>query len=159
MGVFTDVQLDEGARRSFVEPSSIRHLDNCRAVGNDTGMSDTAAACGAPSRLADVAVSPIIAVTDLDRAQTFYEGALGLKGERVPAGGWVVHAGHGTLITLLEGIPSAGSADWPVATFRVDDIHATVRASAPPTSRLWARTMFRSILTSTASRPATTGSK
>lgn len=28
---------------------------------------------------------------------------------------------------LLADVSSAGSADWPVATFRVTDVHATVR--------------------------------
>jgi len=78
------------------------------------------------SRTATWHVAPVIAVSDLDRAREFYEGKLGLEGIATP-GGWAVAAGHGTVINLLPNIPSAGSADWPVATFRVDDVHATVR--------------------------------
>ncbi|MET0325288.1 MAG: antibiotic biosynthesis monooxygenase [Ilumatobacteraceae bacterium] len=71
-------------------------------------------------------VGPVLAVGDLDRARAFYEGQLGLTGERAP-GGWLLRAGHGTVAYLLEGITDAGSASWPVASFRVDDVHATVR--------------------------------
>jgi catechol 2,3-dioxygenase-like lactoylglutathione lyase family enzyme len=72
-------------------------------------------------------IAPVIAVTDLDRAREFYEHRLGLDGAETP-GGWAASADHGTVLNLLSGVPSAGSADWPVATFRVDDVHATVRA-------------------------------
>ena len=71
-------------------------------------------------------VGPVIAVSDLERARSFYEGQLGLTGEATP-GGWVVHADNGTALYLLAGDPAAGSASWPVASFRVDDVHATVR--------------------------------
>lgn len=71
-------------------------------------------------------VGPVIAVTELERARAFYEGALGLAGRETP-GGWVVEADGGTLIYLLPGIPDSGSAGWPVASFRVHDVHATVR--------------------------------
>lgn len=71
-------------------------------------------------------IAPVIAVTDLDRAREFYENKLSLDAAATP-GGWAVSADHGTLINLLPDVPSAGTADWPVATFRVDDVHATVR--------------------------------
>jgi len=77
-------------------------------------------------RPAALHIAPVIAVTDLDRAREFYENKLGLDGAATP-GGWTVSADHGTLINLLPDVPSAGTADWPVATFRVDDVHATVR--------------------------------
>lgn len=71
-------------------------------------------------------VGPVIAVTDLERARNFYEKQLGLTGEQTP-GGWLVHATEGTVCYLLADVPDAGSASWPVASFRVTDIHATVR--------------------------------
>ena len=71
-------------------------------------------------------VGPVIAVTELARARSFYEGALGLQGRETP-GGWVVEADGETLIYLLPGVSDAGTASWPVASFRVDDVHATVR--------------------------------
>lgn len=71
-------------------------------------------------------VGPVIAVTDLARARQFYEGMLGLAGEEAP-GGWLVRGEGGTVTYLLADIPEAGSTSWPVASFRVDDVHATVR--------------------------------
>ena len=71
-------------------------------------------------------VGPVLAVSDLDRARAFYEGRLGLAGEETP-GGWALHAGAGTVAYLLTGDPAAGSATWPVASFRVADTRATVR--------------------------------
>lgn len=70
-------------------------------------------------------VGPVIAVSDLTRARAFYEDQLGLVGEETP-GGWAVHAGGGTVAYLLPGDPAAGSATWPVASFRVADAHRTV---------------------------------
>ncbi|BCJ28851.1 VOC family protein [Actinocatenispora sera] len=69
---------------------------------------------------------PVIAVSDLDRAREFYEGGLGLAGEPTP-GGWLLHADDGTVIYLLAGFSDAGTASWPVASFRVVDVRATVR--------------------------------
>lgn len=71
-------------------------------------------------------VGPVLAVGDLDRARGFYEDQLGLRGEATP-GGWALHADQGTVAYLLAGDPNAGSATWPVASFRVSDVHATVR--------------------------------
>lgn len=68
----------------------------------------------------------VIAVTELDRARAFYEGKLGLRGEQTP-GGWLLHAADGTVIYLLPGISDAGTASWPLASFRVADIRSTVR--------------------------------
>lgn len=72
-------------------------------------------------------VGPVIAVGDLRRARDFYEGALGLVGAETP-GGWTVRGDEGTVIYLLPDVPDAGSASWPVASFRVDDVRATARA-------------------------------
>ena len=71
-------------------------------------------------------VGPVIAVSDLERARNFYEKQLGLTGEQTP-GGWQMRAGEGTVCYLLPDVPDAGSASWPVASFRVADVHATVR--------------------------------
>lgn len=71
-------------------------------------------------------VGPVIAVTDLDRAREFYEGKLGLAGASTP-GGWTVTAAAGTVLYLLPDVATAGSADWPVASFRVEDVRSTVR--------------------------------
>ena len=76
--------------------------------------------------LADMHVGAVIAVTDLDRAREFYEGRLGLTGEATP-GGWLLRGDGGSVAYLLPGISDAGSASWPVASFRVDDVRATVR--------------------------------
>lgn len=72
-------------------------------------------------------ISPVIAVTDLDRARTFYEDQLGLEGRPAPGGGWVLTGGLGTVLNLLPNVADAGSTSWPVATLRVDDVHAVVR--------------------------------
>ena len=76
--------------------------------------------------LADMHVGAVIAVTDLDRAREFYEGRLGLIGEATP-GGWLLRGDGRSVAYLLPGISDAGSASWPVASFRVDDVRATVR--------------------------------
>ena len=65
-------------------------------------------------------------MTDLDRAREFYEGKLGLSGEPT-SGGWLVRCDADTVIYLLPGIADAGSASWPVASFRVTDVRASVR--------------------------------
>jgi catechol 2,3-dioxygenase-like lactoylglutathione lyase family enzyme len=69
----------------------------------------------------------VIAVSDLSQAREFYEGALGLNGVETP-GGWTVRADEGTVIYLLPDVPDAGSASWPVASFKVGDIRGTVRS-------------------------------
>ena len=70
-------------------------------------------------------VGPVIAVTDLQRARKFYEEQLGLTGEQTP-GGWLIRADQGTVCYLLPDVRDAGSASWPVASFRVDDVRDTV---------------------------------
>lgn len=71
-------------------------------------------------------VGPVIAVGDLAQARAFYEDALGLTGEEA-AGGWALHGDGGSVAYLLPGDAGAGSASWPVASFRVADTHHTVR--------------------------------
>lgn len=72
-------------------------------------------------------VGPVIAVGDLSRALEFYQDKLGLTGAETP-GGWTVRADDGTVLYLLPDVPDAGSASWPVASFRVEDVRATVRS-------------------------------
>lgn len=72
-------------------------------------------------------VGPVIAVSNLARARTFDEEQLGLRGEDTP-GGRVLYADQGTQIYLLPDVPEAGTATWPVASFRVDDLRGTVCA-------------------------------
>ena len=71
-------------------------------------------------------VGPVIAVSDLDDARAFYEGRLGLTGEQTP-GGWALRPAAGASSTCSTASRAPGSATWPVASFRVDDAHATVR--------------------------------
>ena len=71
-------------------------------------------------------VGPVIAVRDLTTARTFYEDLLGLRGEETP-GGWALHGDAGSVAYLLPEVQDAGAASWPVASFRVADVHATVR--------------------------------
>jgi hypothetical protein len=73
-----------------------------------------------------VHVSPVIGVSNLQRARACCEDQLGLAGTQTP-GGWMVRADAGTVCHLLPSVPDAGSASWPVAGFRVDDVHAKVR--------------------------------
>jgi catechol 2,3-dioxygenase-like lactoylglutathione lyase family enzyme len=79
------------------------------------------------SRPASFHIAPIVAVTDLERARAFYEDLLGLEGSAAPGGGWLLAGDHGTVLNLLADVADAGSASWPVATIRVDDVHAVVR--------------------------------
>ena len=65
-------------------------------MGKHTGVS-----------LAALPVGPVIPVSDLDRSLEFYEGALGLSGEAIPAG-YLLHCGGDTVIYLLAGTGYAG---------------------------------------------------
>ena len=67
----------------------------------------------------DLAVAPIIPVSDRDRSLAFYTGLLGIPGEEVP-GGYALFCGGGTILFLLSGTDHAGIAEWPVATFETD---------------------------------------
>jgi catechol 2,3-dioxygenase-like lactoylglutathione lyase family enzyme len=70
-------------------------------------------------------VGAIVPVSDMDASRAFYEGTLGLEGEPAP-GGYVLRAGGETRIFLLDVAAYAGQADWPLASFRTDDLAATV---------------------------------
>jgi catechol 2,3-dioxygenase-like lactoylglutathione lyase family enzyme len=70
-------------------------------------------------------VGAIVPVSDMDASRAFYEGTLGLAGEPAP-GGYALRAGGGTRIFLLDVASYAGQADWPLASFRTDDLAATV---------------------------------
>lgn len=78
------------------------------------------------TRPTDMHAAAIIPITDLDRSREFYEHKLGLEGTETP-GGWRLSADFGTELNLLQ-VDGAGGADWPLATFRVDDVTASVRA-------------------------------
>ena len=78
-------------------------------------------------RPATMRAAAIVAVSDLDRARAFYEDKLGLDGSVSAGGGWTLSADQGTVLNLLPGVTDAGSADWPVATFHVDNTTAVVR--------------------------------
>ena len=76
-------------------------------------------------RLRDLPVGPVIPVSDLERSRRFYETELGLTGSPAPAGS-VLHCGGGTTVYLLAGTDYAGQANWPLASFRTDDLDALV---------------------------------
>ena len=71
--------------------------------------------------LESLEVGPVIPVSDMEASRAFYEGKLGLRGEPAP-GGRVLHAGAGTRIFLLDVASYAGRAEWPLASFRTDDL-------------------------------------
>jgi catechol 2,3-dioxygenase-like lactoylglutathione lyase family enzyme len=75
--------------------------------------------------LRSLSVGAIVPVSDMGASRAFYEGTLGLAGEPAP-GGYVLHAGGETRIFLLDVAAYAGQADWPLASFRTDDLAATV---------------------------------
>ena len=70
-------------------------------------------------------VGPVIPVSDLETSRGFYESTLGLRGEPAP-GGWVLHAGGDTRLFLLDVPDYAGRAEWPLASFRTDDLDRSV---------------------------------
>lgn len=74
---------------------------------------------------AELHVATVIPVSDMARSRAFYEQTLGLAGEAVP-GGHVLHAGDGARLYLLENAGYAGRAGWPLASFRAEDLPATV---------------------------------
>ena len=68
--------------------------------------------------------TPMIAVTDLDRARTFYEGALGLKTKDESGEGVTLESGD-TLINLYKS-EFAGTNKATALNFDVDDIDKEV---------------------------------
>lgn len=77
--------------------------------------------------LADVPITTILPVVDMQRARRFYEDKLGLKaGEAKPDGKFVYACGRGALIALF---PKEGGtkADHTALSFQVPDIEAAVQ--------------------------------
>jgi catechol 2,3-dioxygenase-like lactoylglutathione lyase family enzyme len=69
--------------------------------------------------LRDMPVGPVIPVSDLERSLAFYEGKLGLSGEKVP-GGYALHCGRQTTMYLVTDTSHHGVASWPLASFQTD---------------------------------------
>ena len=65
-------------------------------------------------------------MSDLERSRQFYEEVLGFRGEPVP-GGYALQCGGDTSIYLLDDTSYAGKAEWPLASFRSDDLEQTVK--------------------------------
>ena len=65
--------------------------------------------------------TPMIAVTDLDRARTFYEGALGLKTKDDWGGEGATLESGDTLVNVYKS-EFAGTNKATALTFKVDDI-------------------------------------
>jgi len=78
--------------------------------------------------LSDTMVCPTIPVTDMARAKKFYGETLGLKPGPEDPGGVVFQAGAGTAVYLYQRGPS--QADHTLASFKVDDAEAEVKALA-----------------------------
>jgi catechol 2,3-dioxygenase-like lactoylglutathione lyase family enzyme len=70
-------------------------------------------------------VGPVVPVSDLDTSLAYYERLLGLAGEPAP-GGYRLRAGDRTVIYLLTGTDYAGQAEWPLMSFKTDDLAGTV---------------------------------
>jgi hypothetical protein len=75
--------------------------------------------------VSDLPVSPVIPVSDLSRSRHFYEGQLGFVGQPAP-GGWALRCGGDSYAFLLESTDYPGKAAWPLASFRTDDLDASV---------------------------------
>ena len=75
--------------------------------------------------VSDLTIGPVIPVSNLERSRRFYEGQLGLTGQPAP-GGFALRSGDGSVAYLLEGTEYPGQAEWPLASFRTEDLEATV---------------------------------
>jgi len=75
--------------------------------------------------IAELNVGPIIPVSDMKRSRKFYEEVLGFPGEPVP-GGYALHCGGDTGAYLLDEASYAGKAEWPLASFRTENLELTV---------------------------------
>lgn len=75
--------------------------------------------------ISHLVIGPVIPVSNLERSRHFYEEQLGLTGQPAP-GGCALHGGEGSVAYLLEGTDYPGQADWPLASFRTEDLEATV---------------------------------
>jgi catechol 2,3-dioxygenase-like lactoylglutathione lyase family enzyme len=69
--------------------------------------------------------TPMIAVTDLDRARKFYEGTLGLSTKDEWGEGFTARSGE-TLVNVYKS-EFAGTNKATALTFEVDDIESEVR--------------------------------
>ncbi len=75
--------------------------------------------------VASMRVGPLIPVSDIAKSRAFYEDTLGFRGQEVP-GGVELTCGDGTTAFLLDGPSYAGTAEWPLATFRSPNLEVTV---------------------------------
>jgi catechol 2,3-dioxygenase-like lactoylglutathione lyase family enzyme len=77
--------------------------------------------------LNDSPVGAVIAVSDMDRAKSFYEGKLGLSGGEVqPDGGVRYSCGGDTQIHVYPSPENAGKSTATLAGWWVGDVEATV---------------------------------
>ena len=77
--------------------------------------------------LSNAMVAPTLPAVDLKRARKFYEEKLGLKvAMEDPSPGIMLQAGQGTMIYVYQ--RAATKADHTVASFKVDNIEAEVKA-------------------------------
>jgi catechol 2,3-dioxygenase-like lactoylglutathione lyase family enzyme len=77
--------------------------------------------------LIDNPVGAVVAVSDMARANEFYEGKLGLSGgEDQPDGGRRYSCGDGTSIHVYPSPDNAGKSAATLAGWWVDDVEATV---------------------------------
>src|SRR5918992_412332 len=77
--------------------------------------------------LSDSRVEPAIAVSDMEKAKEFYEGALGLSGGvDQPDGGCTYPCGDGTRIHVYPSPANAGKSGATLAGWLVDDVERTV---------------------------------
>jgi catechol 2,3-dioxygenase-like lactoylglutathione lyase family enzyme len=77
--------------------------------------------------LSDSSVYATIAVSDMARAQEFYEGKLGLSGGKEQGdGGLTYPCGNGTEIHIYPSPAQAGKSGATLAAWTVDDLEATV---------------------------------
>jgi|SRR5687767_12400014 len=73
----------------------------------------------------ELPLGPVIPVSDIDCSRRFYEKQLGFVGNYAP-GGYALRGGDHNVLFLLTGTSYPGQAEWPLASFRTDDLAATV---------------------------------
>jgi catechol 2,3-dioxygenase-like lactoylglutathione lyase family enzyme len=77
--------------------------------------------------LSDAKVAPTIAVSDMQTANDFYEGKLGLSGgSDTGDGGRDYPCGEGTLLHVFPNPDGAGKSPATVVGWAVDDVEAAV---------------------------------
>ena len=77
--------------------------------------------------LGSAKATPMIAVSDLDRARSFYEGTLGLPTKEAMGGEILEVTGGDTIVNVYKSV-FAGTNQATALTFDVDDIEGEVRA-------------------------------